>query len=125
MFPLLCDLQLPTVAKINLIYSCLKKMYDLQVKSANWPQPEVEFPPAAIVNKPPLTTCKTHQVLSTRLPIIQFLIAHTLCSRLSLHLPALQTGVAAMFPDLEAAAVSAAQGKRTGGAARKAGTESG
>lgn len=48
-----------------------------------------------------------------------------LCFRLSFHLPALQTGAAAMLPGLGEASVSAAQGEREGRAAGEAGAESG
>lgn len=81
--------------------------------------------PAAIVNEPPVTSCENSLgVVSPQVSIIHFLIAHLLCCRLSLHLPALQTGAAAMFPGLGAASMSAAQGKTERGAAGEAGAQS-
>lgn len=47
-----------------------------------------------------------------------------LCFHLSLHLPAIQTGVAALSPGLEAASTCAAKGKGEGGATQEAGTNS-
>ena len=73
-----------------------------------------------------MTSCENSLgVVNPEVPIIQFLTAHLLCSRLSLHLPALQTGAAPMFAGLEAASQSAAPGKSEGGAAGEAGAESG
>lgn len=87
------------------------------MKSAKWPQAANEFPPAALLplSTSPRVTCENLLVVVIlEVPLIQFVIAHLLCSRLSLHLPAYQTSVAEMFPGLEATSMFAAQGKREG-----------
>lgn len=87
------------------------------MKSAKWPQAANEFPPAALLplSTSPRVTCENLlAVVILEVPLIQFVIAHLLCSRLSLHLPAYQTSAAAMFPGLEATSMFAAQGKREG-----------
>lgn len=96
----LCGVQFPIVTKINYFCStrptsccqCLWYKLASQERSGKWPQPASEFPLAAqlpLSMSPAETSCENSLgAVNPQVSIIQFLIAHLLCSRLSLHLPA-------------------------------------